>query len=454
MDEPLQRLLDMVDEAQDELVALHQELVRIPTVNTGAADSGHETELCRFLEGRFNAEGIPNLTLESAPGRGNFAAHIGDQARPRLLLMSHSDVVPIEDENKWDLPPFCAEIVDGKVYGRGSDDCKGLVATQAMALVLLKRAKVSLQGELRFLATADEESGGRYGIAWLADHHPDEIRADWAINEGGGSPVETTDGVGYLFALGEKGRIEARFTFSGRSAHAARPWYADNALYKLAELLKRLEAYPPDIDVSTPIFQFLHLFDVRDQVTPENLEALLENLSKKDQPLARRLTGMSRMSVTPTVTGAGAKSNSIPSQASLTCDIRNLPHQDEAYVRHELDKLMEGIEGVCLELDVWAVPNASPADSPFVAHMRRATEWALGGEDVVLIPSLTVGFTDSRCVRPLGTQVYGFGPIVPGSDTARAGVHGVNEVMEIENLVLRTKMQVALAYLALGGAGD
>jgi acetylornithine deacetylase/succinyl-diaminopimelate desuccinylase-like protein len=123
---------------------------------------------------------------------------------------------------------------------------------------------------------------------------------------------------------------------------------------------------------------------------------------------------------------------------------------DEDYVRRELDKLIHGIEDVGFELDVWAVSNSSPADSPLIDFMRQATEAVLG-QEILLIPDLTTGFTDSRCVRPLGIHVYGFSPLTPYSDTARTGVHGVNEAMEISNLVFSTKIQVALAYLALEG---
>ena len=432
----LQELFDMVDEATDELVQLQQELVRIPSVNTGAPDSGNETDVCRLLEKRFSEEGIVNTTLESSPGRGNFLAHIGNRGKPSLMLMSHTDVVPIEDESKWDLPPFSGQIIDGKVYGRGSDDCKSLISSGTIAMFLLKRARVSLNGELRLLAAADEESGGNYGIKWLAENHPDKICTDWALNEGGGMPLKTYDGQqAYLFPIGEKGRIEARFTLAGRSAHGARPWYADNALYKMAELLKRLRRYQDEaeIDLSVPVFEHLH-----------------DELEKTDEALARDLKGMSRMSVAPTITTAGAKSNSIPSKATLICDVRRLPHQDETYVRQELDKIIDGIDGVNYELDVWAISNSSPAKSPFVELMKRATEEVLG-QEIIMIPNITTGFTDSRCVRPLGTEVYGFAPLTPDSDTARTGIHGINEAMEISNLVFRTKMQVACAFLALQG---
>ena len=141
-DQELQKLFDKVDEATDELVELQQELVRIQSVNTGAPDSGNETEVCRFLEQRFNAEGITNTTLESAPGRGNFIAHIGSTTGPSLMLMSHTDVVPVEDESKWDFPPFSGQVVDGKVWGRGSDDCKSLTSSGSMAMILLDASRL------------------------------------------------------------------------------------------------------------------------------------------------------------------------------------------------------------------------------------------------------------------------------------------------------------------------
>ncbi len=430
------KLFDMVDAAMDELVGLEQDLVRIQSVNTGAADSGNETEVCRLLEQRLNAEGVANLTLESAPGRGNFIADMGNQAAPSLMLMFHSDVVPVEDASKWDYPPFSGEIVDGAVWGRGSDDAKSLTCAASMAMILLKRAGVSLGGNLRLLASADEESGGHYGIQWLAATHPDRVRADWAVNEGGGMPFETTDGrQAYLLAVGEKGRIEARFDFAGRSAHGTLPWYADNALYKLAELLRRLQQYQKeaDIDLSLPIFSQLHLFGVAGEVTTDNVDRLLDELDNTNEGLARELKGMSRISIAPTVASAGAKSNSIPAGATLTCDVRTLPHQDEAYVRGELDELIDGLSGVSYELATWAASNSSPADHSFVDQMKRSTEKVLGRE-IIMIPELTVGFTDSRCVRPLGTQAYGFGPLTPDSDTTRPGVHGINEAMEISNL--------------------
>ena len=447
MDATLQNLMAEVEKATDELVDLHRQLVRIPSVNTGAPDSGNETEVCQLLEQVFTTEGISSTTLESAPGRGNIVAHIGSIDGPSLLTMNHTDVVPV-DESRWSVPPFSAEVRDGKVYGRGTSDCKSLTSSGAISMILLKRMGIPLKGTYRFVGAADEESGGKYGIAWLAKHHPEAIRADWAINEGGGMPLQGNDGLVLALAVGEKGRMVARYTFDGRSGHAAVPWRADNVLYKLAVLLNRLEHYQADIDVSQPFFQSLHLFGVENVATPDDLARVLADLGEDNGRLSVMLQGLSRITITPTMTSAGLKSNSIPADAELVCDIRTLPGQDTGYVRGELQKLADGIEGVSVNLEVTAETNASPHDTTFVQQLQQASAIALGRDDISLLPVLTIGFTDARCVRPLGTDVYGFSPSVPG-EKLNSGVHGVDEVISIENLVMKAKMQTALAYLTL-----
>ena len=109
----LQTLFDLVDQQADELIGLHQALVRCATVNTGAAESGNEVEACRVLADYFEQQGIESTTVESAPTRGNLVAKIGDSSGKSLLLMSHVDVVPVEDATVWSHPPFGADIIDG-----------------------------------------------------------------------------------------------------------------------------------------------------------------------------------------------------------------------------------------------------------------------------------------------------------------------------------------------------
>src|ERR1700686_164551 len=151
----LPTLLESVDAAHDEIVALLQDLVRIPTINRGSRpDTGNETLACDLLRSKLDAAGIQFEVHESAPGRGNLIARLGAAGGQRLLFMSHTDVVPVEDESLWEHPPFSGTIDPGRGYGRGADDDKTDVVAHCMALVLLQRAGVRLRGELLCLAAA------------------------------------------------------------------------------------------------------------------------------------------------------------------------------------------------------------------------------------------------------------------------------------------------------------
>src|SRR6266581_1816507 len=148
----LSGLLASVDAAHDEIVSLLQDLVRIPTINTGSRpDTGDETRACELLHLKLDAAGIACEVHESAPRRGNLIARLGPAGGQRLLFMSHTDVVPVEDETLWEHPPFSATLDRGRVYGRGADDDKGDVVAYCMALVLLQRAGVQLRGSLIYL---------------------------------------------------------------------------------------------------------------------------------------------------------------------------------------------------------------------------------------------------------------------------------------------------------------
>ncbi len=88
------------------------------------------------------------------------------------------------------MPPFAGEVRDGEVWGRGALDMKGQVAANAVAIASLAREGFQPAGDLIFAATADEEVGDGFGLAWLCEQHPDAVRCDYAINEGAGDRLE------------------------------------------------------------------------------------------------------------------------------------------------------------------------------------------------------------------------------------------------------------------------
>ena len=464
----LEQLLEDVDGAADEIAGLLAELVRFPTVNFGdghpgvrGAPNGNETPCAVFLRDRLAAEGIAGAVYESAPARGTLIARLPGDARhpdwrltdPSLLFMSHLDVVPVEDPERWPHPPFDGVIADGLVYGRGSHDAKSLAACQAVVMLLLRRRRVTLNGDLVLLAAADEESGGRFGAGWVAEQ-PNlaaQVRCTVALNEGGGGAVRSPKGLAFGYATGEKGRLEVRVHVTGKSGHASAPWRAENALERAGVVLARLRAYEPRLDVSHPLFaSLMERYGLSAPVTPETLPDVITRIEGEYPSVADGLRAASRLTLVPTMLSAGVKSNSIPAACTVICDSRTLPHQDSVYVQAAVERLLADLPWARVEIDTTAVSNASDYDHPFRAYALDALRLALRIPDVELVPAICGGFTDSRLLRPQGVQVYDFMPLHPEAESRDTGVHGTNERIEVAGLVARTRFLMAAACLYLG----
>jgi acetylornithine deacetylase/succinyl-diaminopimelate desuccinylase-like protein len=171
--------------ASKETLANLQAMIRMNTVNP----PGNELPVAQYLADALKKEGIETHLFEPAPGRGSLVAVLkGNGSRKPVLIMGHMDVVGVE-RAKWTVDPFAAEIRDGYLYGRGAIDDKGMLAANLETMLLLKRNVVDKGGTLSrdviFVANSDEEQGGDYGMGWLIKNHPELIKAEFALNEGG-----------------------------------------------------------------------------------------------------------------------------------------------------------------------------------------------------------------------------------------------------------------------------
>ncbi len=439
-------LFAQVDAAQEDIIALEQALVRIPSVNTGFMPTGNETPVCEYARDFLAQDDIQSEILESAPNRGNLIARMeGRSGKAGLMFMSHTDVVPVEDPAEWRFDPFSAAIADGRIFGRGASDCKGLLTAQLMALRLLKRNDIPLRDGLILAAGADEEHGGRYGFGWLAEHRPEKLAAPYAVNEGGGAPIPAAGALTYILGVGEKGRLQVEIDVKGTSAHASLPWQGVNALYRLNRALASIERYEPDRDTTTGIFDHLSTFAIERQPSAENVDDIIAEIQPANPRFASMLRALSRMTLTPTMVQGGVKSNSVPESIRLTCDVRTLPHQDEEYVRTQLNEVLADIPGVSYEIDYMARPNSSPFESPLADSIRSVTARALQRDNIQWVPAISNGFTDSRFTRPLGTVTYGFSGAHPDDDPMLSFTHGANESIGIKSLVSGTKIMLGLA---------
>jgi acetylornithine deacetylase/succinyl-diaminopimelate desuccinylase-like protein len=242
-------------------------------------------------------------------------------------------------------------------------------------------------------------------------------------------------------------------TVKGRSFHASQPWRADNPMFTVATILKRIHDYRPAVDTSHPLFQhYQSLLDLPEAVTDDNIDRLSDLVSSRNPAEGAAMKAMSRLTLVPTMIKGGIKSNSIAERVTIVCDIRSMPRQDGDAVQRELTSLLGDLPGVSWELIQTAVSNASPADHPFAARVRQATAKAIGRDDFLWIPGLTAGFTDSRFMRPMGTITYDFAPSHPDADASLYGAHNQNESQDIASLITQTRMFVALAWDTLQAA--
>src|SRR5215216_3940719 len=134
---------------------------------------------------------------------------------------------------------------------------KGQAAATAVAIASLAREGWRPEGELLFVAAADEEVGAGFGLQWLVEAHPDAVRADYCINEGGGDRLVLGSRAFWVCSTAEKMSAPFRLTVQGRSGHASRPGIADNALVKAAPLVERLGDFEDEPEVGPKVEAFL-----------------------------------------------------------------------------------------------------------------------------------------------------------------------------------------------------
>lgn len=452
MSQPLEILKRAMASQAGELTKLHQSLVAIPTVNAGDGSSANESALAEVAAQYLSGAGIGSRIVEGQPGRGNLLTSLAgsDSANgPSMLWMSHSDVVPPGDESLWKYPPFSAQLAEGRIWGRGANDCKMLVACQLFAISILAREGLLQHGELRLAIGADEEAGGRWGFGWLSENEADFLRTDLAICEGGGSALCGLPGETPMIAVdcGEKGRYEITIEIQGPGGHACVPWRTVNPLTTIGELIARIQAWQPEVATDAPIIAALaHWLEIPQAPSPEQLDAALERLTNSGgRSLAFSLRAQSRMTLTPTKTRGSEQSNAIPSLATLVCDSRTLPGQGRKELEKILKTICKGIEGLRIKIHEHNPSSASPLDPARLEQFSKSATFALG-QEAEAVPYWCPGATDAHWVRSLGTPVYGFQLITPRADPDRLGIHCVDESIEEQMLL---PCALSLGHLAL-----
>jgi len=437
-----------------ETVGLFQGLIRIDTTNP----PGNEGKAAEYLKACFEKDDIDCEVL-GEPGRENALAGVrGLREKPRLLFLSHTDVVPATDVGAWTHPPFSAEIEGNWVYGRGAYDDKFDAAVGAMSLILLKRRNVKLNGTVLYASVADEEARGS-GAEWLTKRVPEKVASEYVVGEGGAPPVHLGSRRVYPVTVGEKGLAWLRLTARGRAGHGSVPTLYDNASVTMAKAFVNLSSLKTKVTIIDEVAESIKAVVIGffgeegpkmldEYLNEQKLDSLLDQLASKEKEIAEELRSIIRMTISPNVIKGGTEPNVIPGTCEGKIDIRLLPGQDRD---HAIQVVKECLDGLHVDLDVLDYTNASlsPSDTKFYAAIRSTLETM--APDCTAFPRLSTGMSDSRFWRALGSIVYGAVPTSPDVKLADVlpGVHGPNERMNIESLEFATKFLCKVAKRVL-----
>jgi succinyl-diaminopimelate desuccinylase len=320
-----------------ELGASLSSLVRTPSVNPGMSELAMVEEIERQLDGT-NCE----LTrVESMPGRPSLAAVLPGRGNGRrLVLNGHMDTVAIDDESRWSVEPFGGEIRDGHVWGRGSVDMKGGLASQIACARVLSRMQDELSGDLVLHFAAGEECGEPGTLSLIEAG----FVGDWGI---------TTEPTGLDVATAERGTGWFRILLSGRSTHAATPAAGANPITPLEGVLAALRRYD-------------------------------EEISARTHPL------LGHPICTVTMVSGGAEHNAISDSCELTIDRRLIPGEIHEDVENEILALVEeavaGYAGITAQLSRIHHPFEAaeiPTESPFIETVSQTVTEVTGSEPAI-----------------------------------------------------------------------
>jgi len=422
------------DAVTQEATGLLCRLLRIDTTNP----PGNEEPAARFLADVLRRNGIDDLTFYDASdadshGRLNLRAVIkGDGSARPLVLLNHTDVVPVEREG-WREEPFAGAIKDGVIWGRGTLDMKGMGVLELMVMLLVKRHNIPLKRDLVFLAVADEEAGSKYGAEFLAQHHPEALEAEYVINEGGWGTTEVM-GVprpAFNCAVSEKGPCWLRLSTEGRPGHGSVP-HDNNALDRLVRALHRILEWRRDREVVPELAEYFARAHKAGFMSEPPTDASIKALAERN-PL---ISAFTTNTISLTTARSGVKHNVIPATAEATIDCRLLPGADAEAFIEDVRRVIDDPD-VRIEPILVSGTPPSPIDTELMSAIDAVVRDHI--EDAVILPSVSAGFTDSRVFRRNGVTAYGFIPFLLEPAEAIT-IHGHNERVSIDNLRLGCQM--------------
>jgi acetylornithine deacetylase/succinyl-diaminopimelate desuccinylase-like protein len=401
-----------------DVATLLQELIRFDTTNP----PGNEEACVAHIEALLHGNGIETERYEKARGRANLVArHRGTKDCPPLMLYGHVDVVTTVGQT-WTHPAFGGELHDDAIWGRGALDMKGGVAMCVRAFV--DAVARNTDTPLVLLILSDEENGGEYGAAFMADEHADALGgAKHALGEFGGASQTIAGTRFYPIQVAEKQICWLKMTVRGPGGHGAMG-VKGSAMRRLGDALRALDEHDLPIHITPVVRTWVetmaeHLPVLRGLLDPATADETVAALGPQGRIFGRVI----RNTVSPTIVRGGDKINVIPSVVEVELDGRSLPGQTPADLIREVHELVgDEIELELVRHDP-GPPDADLSQFELLTDVLRDLD-----PDGIPVPMLQAGVTDARHLSRAGVQSYGYLPLrLPDDFEITPLIHNADE---------------------------
>jgi acetylornithine deacetylase/succinyl-diaminopimelate desuccinylase-like protein len=331
----------------------------------------------------------------------------------------------------WTFDPYSGEISDGYIYGRGTLDDKGMGIMNLMTMLLLKRNNVELDRDVIALYTCDEEIGSPLGAQFMVENHFADLDPAFMLDEGGsGATGFFSAGDVFQISVGEKKICRITMVARAEPGHGSQPW-EEAATHRLIRAVNRVLAQGTEDRECAPVAEMIR------RLGGESAREEIASF-RATRPLLHDTIALTMME-------AGYKINIIPEKASMSLDCRLLPDTDANAFVSNVQQIVSD-EGITFDVE-WpdAAPSMAPVENPLFTAIEQAC--MAHAPTALPVPTICVGGTDARFFRQLGIPAYG---LVPGMFTGEdmKGYHGIDERLNVENLLLGTKIVFDLTLRA------
>ena len=415
--------------AEEEVVAICRDLIRIDTTNPGDHSGPGEREAAEYVAGLLSEVGLNPAVYESHPKRTSLVARVEgtDPGKPALLIHGHLDVVPA-NAGDWRQDPFGGEIADDCVWGRGAVDMKDMDAMMLAVVRQRLREGRKPARDVVLAFTADEEAGGNWGAAFLVEQHADLFEGvTEAIGEVGGFSVAVGDQRLYAVQTAEKGLAWMRLTATGTAGHGSMI-HTDNAVTTLAEAVARVgrHQWPTQLPAASVAFLEQAAQALGVEFDPEDPASVIGKLGG----MSKMIGATTQHTANPTGLKAGYKVNVIPQAAFGELDGRFLPGREEEFFA-EIDRLLGTAvrrEFIHHDIALETTPDGDLWDAMSAALLAE-------DPDGTVVPYCLSAGTDAKHFSKLGIRCFGFSPLRLPSELDFSGMfHGIDERVPLDGL--------------------